>query len=73
MTDHQFKNGIKITIPDDLSNPLGEWTNVKMAMSILMTEPPKVEVNERKPYDMARRNTQIARRTRLWHKGNKQK
>jgi hypothetical protein len=73
MTDHQFKNGIVIHIPDDMPNRLEEWTNVKVAMSILLTEPLKVEVKERKPYSMLHRNAQIKRRTKTWRSPKKLK
>jgi hypothetical protein len=39
--DHQFKNGIVIHIPDDMPNPIEEWTYVKMMMSIALGTPSK--------------------------------
>jgi hypothetical protein len=41
MTQYSFKNGITVTIPDDLSNPIEEWTHVKMMMSIALGTPSK--------------------------------
>jgi hypothetical protein len=75
MTDHQFKNGIEIHIPDGLTkeDELERWTDAKVAMSILLTKPPKVEVKERKPYSMKHRNAQIKRRTKTWRSPKKLK
>ena len=37
---HSFKNGITITIPDDLPDKLDQWTQVKMWMSLILDPPP---------------------------------
>ena len=73
MTDHQFKNGIVIHIPDSLPNPIEEWTAVKVAMSLMIDPPPATEeIKKRKPYPMsswtAKRKRQTGRAVKAWHR-----
>jgi hypothetical protein len=73
MTDWSFANGVKIHIPDcDLKeNQIQLWTDAKIAMSILLTEFPKPEVNIRKPYVLTKEG--LKKRSKLWHKGQRKK
>lgn len=78
MTEHVFKNGFKVFIPVGLTkeDELERWTDVKMAMSIILYPPPlAVEVKkERKPYTFkSRRTAQIRRRTKNWRSPKKLK
>lgn len=51
MTDHEFKNGITIHIPDDISKAevIERWTEVKMWMSLILDPPRPIESVVKKP------------------------
>jgi hypothetical protein len=74
MTDWNFENGIRIHLPDNLSNEelYQRWTNTKMEMSILLTDYTRVEPKVRKPYTLTREGYK-KRRLIDYHKGQKKK
>lgn len=49
---HEFRNGITVIIPDDMptENIVREWTDVKMAMSLILDPPEPVQPIVRKTY-----------------------
>ena len=72
--EYSFKNGITVSIPDDMpkETQLENWTAVKMAMSLLLDPPEAEEPKVRKPYTFKDRSlSQIQRRTKSWHKQKK--
>jgi len=77
MTDWTFGNGIKIHIPDcdKKETQIKLWTDVKMAMSLLLDRPEPVEPKTRKPYPIAswteKRRKKASQAVKAYHRMKK--